>query len=394
MSQHPVIGFVAHGVHSRLLSGAGRSALVILAELKTRYQFIVYAPREDAFTKRVADMNLPVRYIRYRNSFYSPQNYYLNALRRSYYACRDQAYEKRLWAAMYRDNVKLVHSNSLVVRAGLAAARKLNVPHIWHIRELPASQLGSPFRGWPALAKDIRKSTQVICVSRAVKNFIGNVAPGLDRKAVCVYNGVFSAVDHTPYFKQNYTAPPIRLCMIGGIHPSKGQHIAVEAVRLLLDAGINAKLSIIGSGQSEWLDNVIKQHGVQHSVSLLGRVDDPIRCLGGYHISLICSENEAMGRVTAESLVLGIPTVATVGGATGELLEACHAGAAVNRTPQSVANRVAALAENYHNAVFHASLSAARARDLFSNQRCAEAISDIYGDLLSLTQRSSSNTDA
>ncbi|AGA91760.1 glycosyltransferase [Thioflavicoccus mobilis 8321] len=379
MKSRPRIALIAHGVNSNKLSGAGRSALALISQLLDCYEFFVYAPRRDGFTAVVSDLGVAIRTIPYRNSFHVPSRRALsNRARQLRFSLSSRRAARNLCRAMAADGINLVHTNSLVSDIGALSAHALSLPHVWHIRELPASQLGEPVNGWAHVGRSLARASRLICVSKAVMSFAKQLICNAETPVCRIYNGVFDEAAPPPFFESRYSGGSASLCMIGGIHPSKGQQIAIGALRDMLDKGIEASLSFVGSGDVDWLSGLIDTHGVKSHVSVLGRVENPFDCLRGFDISLVCSENEAMGRVTAESLVLGIPIVATQGGATNELLRGGAWGYLAERNPQDLAHAIIETISNYDSRVERARAVALRARRTFSNQSYAQAVDQVY----------------
>ena len=85
-----------------------------------------------------------------------------------------------------------------------------------------------------------------------------------------------------------------------------------------------------------------------------------------------------MGRITAESLVAGVPVVGTHGGATDELLGNGSRGELVERTPEAVAGAIRRIWNDYGAAQRRADEAADWARETFSTERYAKAVSEVY----------------
>ena len=76
---------------------------------------------------------------------------------------------RRLTVQLAGRPVRLVHSNSSVVTFGYHLARRLGVPHVWHLREFQDRDFGiRPFCGWADLKRKIYRSDAVIAISDAV----------------------------------------------------------------------------------------------------------------------------------------------------------------------------------------------------------------------------------
>ena len=107
------------------------------------------------------------------------------------------------------------------------------------------------------------------------------------------------------------------------LHPSKGQLDALKAVRLLKPDFPNISLLIAGTGWKSYeaqLKTFINQHDLGQNVQLAGYVARPDDLISNAHALLVCSRNEAMGRVTAEAMAKAIPVIGYNAAATRELI--------------------------------------------------------------------------
>jgi glycosyltransferase involved in cell wall biosynthesis len=83
-------------------------------------------------------------------------------------------------------------------------------------------------------------------------------------------------------------------------------------------------LSIVGSGNDEYVKSIkrlVFEKGLENNVKLLGYMDNPLHVMAESDAFLMCSRNEAFGRVTLEAMSIGCPVVGACSGGTEELLE-------------------------------------------------------------------------
>lgn len=117
---------------------------------------------------------------------------------------------------------------------------------------------------------------------------------------------------------------PLRFVMLGSVTAEKGQSDAVEAVRIARSHGHDVRLDIYGpaSARSERsLLSTIKSCRVQDAVTYRGRVSDVGSVLGSAQATLVCSRNEAYGRVSGECIRAGVPVIGYRLGGTEEILK-------------------------------------------------------------------------
>lgn len=138
--------------------------------------------------------------------------------------------------------------------------------------------------------------------------------------------------------------PHVRLVYLGRIHPLKGLLLQVEAVALLRQRGIEARLSLVGpdGAHAHEVQRAAVRLGVADAVALPGPAygDERFGFLAACDAVLLTSELEGFSNTAAETLAVGGLLIATD---TCHLHEAGAAGAAiiVPRTAVAVADAVA-----------------------------------------------------
>ena len=215
----------------------------------------------------------------------------------------------------------IIHSNSSREDIGATLAKHYSIPLIWHIREFGDID----FRCYSYRRNYIpfmNENTQLfIAVSEAVKKHW--IKKGIDEnKIITVYNGVqISSLQ----VLNEVSSHICNLVIVGGLCETKGQLDAVEAVICLNknQSAIEYHLDIIGSGDRKYISKIrriIKDNYAEQSVRLLGYKTNVDEYLPHYHIGLMCSRNEAFGRVTAEYMMSGLAVVASDTEVNKELL--------------------------------------------------------------------------
>lgn len=143
---------------------------------------------------------------------------------------------------------------------------------------------------------------------------------------------VYPYVDQKAVGRQSKQALPdahikrgdFRVSLVGAIMPAKGQFDAVQAVGKLTKAGVEVSLWLVGGIEDQNYFNKIKKYVQEHDltdkVSFIGEVDNPHIYTRNSDLSLVCSENEPFGRVTIESMSLGVPVIGSNNGGTKEII--------------------------------------------------------------------------
>ncbi len=186
-----------------------------------------------------------------------------------------------------------------------------------------------------------------------------------------------------------YTPPapdgPLRIFSCGRLNVVKGHQDLMEAVRLLRDRGIDARLTIAGEddegghGFHAMLNADLARLDLGDHAQLLGAIDAGAvkRHLEEAHIFVLASWHEPLGVAYMEAMSMEVPTIGTDAGGVPELIHSGRDGLLVPpRNPAVLATAIEALAKD-PNRLLHLS-SAGRARIVggFSSARGARTLLD------------------
>jgi len=116
---------------------------------------------------------------------------------------------------------------------------------------------------------------------------------------------------------------PLRLICVGRLIERKGQHHLIQAVKRLLDQGIDVALDLIGTGDSRAsYEAQARALGTEKKVRFVGYV--PREEIAAYyeaaHVFVLPSYNEGMSVATLEAMAAGLPLVVSRAGGTASLV--------------------------------------------------------------------------
>jgi glycosyltransferase involved in cell wall biosynthesis len=228
--------------------------------------------------------------------------------------------------AIRRWGCRIVYSNTLTVSVGALAAKRLRLPHVWHVHELWGGETGFEFDlgEWFSLRLVNRLSDACIANSQTVAGRLGG-AVGPEKLHV-VYQSVTlpksTAGEFSPVVKIDSTATA---CLIvGSLHPIKRQEDAVRAVALLKRQGLKVELWLVGDETGPYvqcLRRLAALEDVEAEVRFLGFRENPLPLLQAADLVLSCSPVEAFGRASVEAMLVGKAVVAARGGGNNELVQ-------------------------------------------------------------------------
>ena len=230
----------------------------------------------------------------------------------------------------------MVLTNTMIVPAHAIAAKLLGIPHYWLVREFGRDDHRLWFLlGYRRTIRLIGKlSESVICNSHAVEKALLAVDPTM--KTHVVYPVVDTPLGTPP---QRHPGEPMRAVLVGYFSKAKGQRLAVQAVALAREAGVDIELTLVGAGNQKPLRKLTRRLGVEDLVTIDGPTRDVGRYWSAAHVGLMCSQCEAFGRVTVEAMRAGLPVCGTDAGGTPEII---HPGVNGLLSPAGDANTLAA----------------------------------------------------
>jgi glycosyltransferase involved in cell wall biosynthesis len=287
---------------------------------------------------------------------------------------RDDAAVLAILARLREHPADVVVSNSLVNPWGAVAAGIAGVPHVWFVREYGDLDHGLRFLlGDRQTWEDVGfLSDIVVANSEAIRDHAVAFLPGHDVRVA--YPQVDLAALHAKPDAPGSTTPEtgptgaLELVLVGSIRPAKQQLLAVEALGVLRERGVDAHLTLAGPPDDESyaaeVEVLAEQLGVADRVRVTGYLDDPAEVVREADVGLMLSRHEAFGRVTLEYLALGKPVVGVDSGGTTELVDDGVSGRLVPAEAASVADAVEGYARDRELLARHSAASVGRADEI------------------------------
>jgi glycosyltransferase involved in cell wall biosynthesis len=308
--------------HVSALGGAEKSLLRLLESLdRRRVSPLVALPGEGALAEAVRALGIPVHELSLQR-MQRPRGLVM-MVRQARMLGRGGAALRRL---VQRESVELVHANSLV--AALAAWRaKVTVPLVWQARDLRAPGL--------AVRAAAGASDLTVAISRAVADWVAELAPQSWSKLAVVYNGigrgdVEASRDRFAVRQELGVTPGVPLIgCIGQTAPWKQQELFLRAGAILIGRLPDARLVMVGGQPFEpesdetrgSLQALAVRLGVSDRLIWTGLRDDIPDLMGALDVLIHPASREPLGRVVLEALACGLPCVAVDDAGPAEIIE-------------------------------------------------------------------------
>lgn len=250
----------------------------------------------------------------------------------------------------YKPNI--IISNTLCNPSGAIAARLLNKKHFWFIHEFGKEDHNLIFDFGVQLSTQIISATsnKILVNSKLIKE---KFKPLLPKKDIVIIRldipkpKTMIIGPHSLLRKMD----SINLFFVGQITENKGQIDAIKAVQILIKKGHPANLTIVGDIVSEEyhskLVKYIEYNKLSNNIVFISHNKYPFFNIQEGSIGLVCSEFEALGRVTIEYMKLGIPVIGANTSNTAYIIGENKAGLLYQiRNPNSLVENILKLHEN------------------------------------------------
>ncbi|MFA4833842.1 MAG: glycosyltransferase family 4 protein [Patescibacteria group bacterium] len=135
---------------------------------------------------------------------------------------------------------------------------------------------------------------------------------------------------------------------IGNLYKTKGFAYLIEATKKLIEEGMEIATVIIGEGQErKQLTELIKKNKLENNVILAGRIPEAAQALSAFDIYVCSSVKEGLSYTIIETMLNGLPIIATRVGGNPELIEDGKTGLLVNsRDADDLAEKIKKLINN------------------------------------------------
>jgi glycosyltransferase involved in cell wall biosynthesis len=291
-----------------------------------------------------------------------------------------------------REHVDLIHTNTILNPEGGMAARRLQLPHVWHLRELLGA--GQPFRiGMrnSAVARFVGRHASLVVANShvAAETARGSIPPEILR---IVPNGI----DLQAFVPRRGDVGGNRLvvAMVASLTSRTKKHsLFVEAAARLNEFG-DLEFRIYGHDPTaggtqpgdryaEEIHRSVRERGLTDRFRWPGHVADPAEIMAEIDFLVHPADNESFGRVVVEAMAAGLPVVGVRGGGVGEIVLDGETG--LLSSPDDAGALAANIARLLRDESLRVRLGAAarrRAEICYSLDSCAAAILRVYEEAM------------
>lgn len=168
-----------------------------------------------------------------------------------------------------------------------------------------------------------------LTVTQELKNIAGKYLPIDKDKIHLIYLGVPALEEgkvDCQIFNKEYglSREAFRIVIFGRIEKGKGQHLVIEAVKLLREHGHNIQLALIGHIMDDKyhssLIGTINKNNLNDSVFYLGFHNDPTSIMPCFDAVVLATKCETFGLVLPEAMRAGVAVIGSNCGGVPEII--------------------------------------------------------------------------
>lgn len=287
--------YIVNGGH---YSGSAMALENLIIHLEDKIKCAVVSPNKGDFTYNLAKRGIKCYYVNFRmNCWPEKWNRGLKWPAKFVYVRWINFLATRKLKIITREfKPDIIHTNNGPVDIGYKVCKKLNIKHVWHLREF--IDLGLKLNIYPSLSSYTKKfqniSTKCIAVSCGLFNHLK-----LSDNSFCIYDGVLPSEERQRLEKENY------FLFVGRIEDEKGVFVLLEEYNKYSQMGGSIPLYIVGSGTDGSLHRakeIIISYKLAHKITLMGFRKDVYDLMSKAKALFVPSIFEGFGFITAEAM--------------------------------------------------------------------------------------------
>ena len=306
--------------HGSTLNGAERSFLEMLKVLSVNHQLFVIFPNPGPIIEECKKYIYSYTFI--HQPWWTDRGENFSATEKIKRLKEIIIWTKRTSIHIRDIDPDLVITNTSVIPCGALGAWLTRKRHIWYLRELGKEDHGFKFLYGEKLSHFFIRnlSFRLFFNSYFTKNKY------IKKNTSCnKYYVLSQSVNIETYKNINNTTDVLIAVMVGRFSESKGQMEAIKAFEYLNKIGERTvKLLLVGAARDKYsfqLMEYVQKNGLANNIKIIGFSPLPALFYAQSHIALVCSRCEAFGRITIESMKMGLPVIASNTGANPELIK-------------------------------------------------------------------------
>ena len=372
------IAFIAN---DSLLYGSSKSMINLIVELNKLYKYDIFVilPKKGELESELKKRNIKYKIFRYYSWIYPQKD--KKIVKNFVKKCLTIFSIIPLANWLKKNKIDIVHSNNSAVYVGSMASRLSKITHVWHIREFVEEDHHCKFFNKKRAIKEFNKANGIIYISNAVENKYKNLI--IKPKSFMIYNGI--PIEEYNNINIANLNNNFKITIVGNVSRTKGHKDAIYAIQELKNRNVNnVELLIVGDGvcKNEY-EEYVRKNDLSDNITFLGFKNDLSEIRKQTHIALVCSKNEAFGRVTVEAMCAKNLVIGSNTGGTFELISNGQTGFLYKEGDYvDLADKIEYAIKNWNKCIQIIENAHEYAINNFNITTCAKKVNKVYEKLL------------
>jgi glycosyltransferase involved in cell wall biosynthesis len=367
---------------SNKYGGASKSFLTMLEGLMTKgIEPVVISPMAGGLCEKLEKLHITYSIIPYCMDIYpyirTTKDYFLFIPRIFRTILYNNIAKYKLISYIKKIRPDIIHSNVGPVHIGYHIANKLNIPHVWHIREYQDLDFNMhPLYTMNSFKQKLKQpNNHCVAITGDIYKYFS-----LGDKDVVIYNGVLRK-SNAQYreTKEKY------FLFAGRLEANKGIKDVIEVFVEFAKKNNEYRLLIAGDTYNivykNCLYETVKKSKLENRIIFLGMRDDIYDLMASATALIVPSIHEGFGRITAEAMFNGCLVIGNNSAGTKEILEPEQLGILYNGQHELLAAMQTVSyngVKSYYPTIMKAQK---RAVELYSQEQNTENIYKLYSDI-------------
>jgi glycosyltransferase involved in cell wall biosynthesis len=272
----------------------------------------------------------------------------------------------------------IIHTNVGPSHIGFYIAKRLNIVHVWHLREYQLEDFKIyPFPSFHRFMKKIHSNKNYcIAITRGIYDYFK-----LGNNATIIYNGVLRKT------QIQFIEKKMKYFLFAGkLATNKGIQDVINNFIQFCSFNDDYKLYIAGDTNDKTYKNklykIIKKSKMENKILFLGMRDDIYDLMAKATALIVPSLYEGFGRITVEAMFNGCLVIGHNTGGTREILESENLGLLYSSDEECVTLMKEVIANGIEFYFPLIKTAQKKAVELYSIEQSVNAVYDFYLEIL------------
>lgn len=233
------------------------------------------------------------------------------------------------------------------------------------------------------IRKRFPRCDAVFCITRDLLEEMVHL--NIERARLCHIPNLIRAPGNMPQ-RPAFRSPPVVGAM-GRFVAKKGFDVLVQAVAALHHQGVPLRCRIAGDGEEkDALIRLMREHGVDDVVELVGWVDDKQAFFDGLDMFVLPSHHEPFGIVLIEAMAQALPCITTDTEGPCEIIHHEHDAVMIEKDkPYAMAHAIGELLDDMPRAVQMGQQAYLKVRDVYAIEKVSQRLDVAVQTVLALS---------